>query len=158
MAIPEVQWYDRNPKGHLINYDHELAPHTANTRVTYTCPAEKIAMVELLDVNIIRSEAATTVGIAMISWGYQAKGEIMGKIVVAKIVTNIVGDHAEHGIGVTLTMFPGEILSAVTSDNSVAGKVHYFLAAKITEFEAYEYKSAEFQDIQQPGPKPDPVM
>lgn len=162
MAFKEEQWYDRKPISMSAYWDVTNAPHGTTVRRTYTCPKGKIAMVELLQVEVVRMIAAGTVGLASSFVRVTPTGQAIGDIVLAaRIPTNVVGDRAEASLGTTFTMVEGDRLDLVTNDFSIGGTVREFAAYKLSEFDAYLYPDIQktrpiplAEDVQEPKKEP----
>jgi hypothetical protein len=114
----------------------DASPHSPTVRITYTVPAGKKAMVELLSCRVNRVTAATTLGSAQAWWALTPSGGTEKYLLMASLRTNNVGDNREHGIGATLIMLAGDALKGYTCDTSTGGTCDYFLSLKITEFDA----------------------
>jgi hypothetical protein len=157
--------FDRNPEMVIRQFElTSTGPHGATTRWTYTVPPGKKAYLESAYVKLIRTLAATTAGWAAFYVGYDAENS-SGNIMKAVIQSNTVGDTDKDRLGGPLLMKEGDHLVAQSIDLSVAGLIGYISGVKITEFDlhsAKDFKIIEDQlpgpDVQQPGPRPDPVM
>jgi len=135
--ISRPAWYDRNPTV-VANYSLLLdqAPHASTERISYTTPAGKKAMLEVIEAEVQRSAAATTVGRAHTIFTITPSGGSESILVWARIITNGVGDRQARTIGQSVIMLAGDKLSCQTADNSTGGTCHYNIAYKITQFDA----------------------
>ena len=134
---PRLAWYDRNPASKANHYGQTLAPHTPVTRLSYTVPSGKKAMVEVLQTGVKRITVATTPESPTCYWTLTPNGGAKKWILGARIdMLNIVGDSDDRGIGTTLPLFAGDALDGDTGDTSTEGTVFFFLAYKLTEFDA----------------------
>jgi hypothetical protein len=135
--ISRPAWYDRNP---IVKCDSWLgtstAPHAETERWTYTVPAGKKAFLETLSMRMQRSSAASTGGTAVAWVGVYPSGGVPKYLAFCAIVTNTVGDKDSSIVGQAIVMKAGDIIRARTSDLSTGGAIDYFLAYKITEFDA----------------------
>jgi len=135
--IARPAWYDRNP---TIKEDHYwgqgVAPHAVTTRISYTCPAGKKAMIEVLQVRVRRVTAATTLGLcgayAMLTDAVAGAKEILD----AYLNDNTLNVRNEAAIGTALIMVAGNTIDLKTYDTSTVGTCDYFMSYKITEFDA----------------------
>ena len=162
-----MHWYDRNPSSKAEGWVNVgVAPHGVTKRVSFTCPDEKIAMVELLEVHVHRATVATTPIKASATFKLTPKQGTMKTILTARItVLNTVGDKDGHSIGSTLMLFAGDILEGYTEDLSTGGTCDYLVLLKVTEFDFEPPKSYVYaedltpkEDIQQPEAVTDPKM
>jgi len=164
MSFHEIEWYDRNPNSLGDNYTLDLAPHAETERLRYECPAEKMAMVELLQAKVMRMIAAEVAGLAYACWKFQKSGETEQMILHSWIIENVVGTKDTSQVGTTVTLSEGDEIIGYTRDGSTGGVVRYFLSYKITEFDAYLYhatpktRPAPLVNVQEAKPRPDPVM
>ena len=135
--IGRPAWYDRNSVPRQDYYEGiDVAPHSATTRLSYTVPAGKKAVVELLQARVYRSSTATASSLTRAWFTLIPSGGTPKIILMATIRSNNVGDKEVAQIGTTLTLFPGDKLEGGTGDLSTGGTCDYFLAYKLTEFDA----------------------
>jgi len=166
MAFHEVQWYDRKPISYAGDDEQiNLGPHATATRLEYTCPRDRMALVELLQCQIERMVVDTAPGYPISSWYFTPYGEAEFRILCARILkTNLVGDKDQHNIAGTIVMCPGDRIRARTADNGTDGRCYYYESYKLTEFDAYLYhappktRPEPLVDVQSAKPRPDPVM
>jgi hypothetical protein len=164
MSFHEIQWYDRNALSKHAHLDASGAPHAATLRLTYVVPKDRKAMLELVQLSIKRLTAAATESDILAYLIITTNGE-SSRILTSRIVTNNVGDSEKCEVGGTIMLNFGDRIDIYTFDGSTGGTIRYFLSYKVTEFDAYLYvsppKTIPFPpgiDIQQPAPRPDPVM
>jgi len=135
--IARPTWYDRAPTPRVDHYwGQGIGPHAVTTRLTYTCPALKKAMVEVLQVRVRRQTAATTLGLAGAYAMLTPSGGSAKEILDAYLSNNTVDARNEAAIGTTLMLFAGDVLDLRTYDASTGGTCDYFVCYKITEFDA----------------------
>jgi len=136
-AVARPAWYDRNPISRIDHYwGLTVAPHALTTRLTYTVPAGKKAILEALQVRCIRRTAATTVGLVYAVAYITPSGASEKELLDCYLFTNNVGDKDGQALQGTVTLFAGDVLGLKTYDGSTGGTVDYFLAYKLTEFDA----------------------
>ncbi len=136
-VISRPAWYDRNPASKCNHYSvGTWSPHVMTVCITYTCPSGKKAMAEILSCRVTRVTAATAADEAISMWTLTPNGGSEKYPMQARLITNGVGDTKEYSIGATLMLFSGDVLTGKTADYSTDGTCHYFLAYKITEFDA----------------------
>ena len=135
--IARPAWYDRNAASRADTYTgQQLAPHALTTRLTYTVPAGKKAIVELLQVKCVRRTAATTVGLVYAYATITPSGGSEKEILDSYLFGNAVGDKDGQALQGTLVLCTGDVINMKTYDGSTGGTVDYFLAYKVTEFDA----------------------
>ena len=130
-------WYDRYP-GHVLRHYGMLgvAPHGATARWTYTVPPGRKAFLELLTAFIHRATVATTPGLAYIYVFITPAAAPGGTVMVALIRTNNIGDKDRGEVGHASILHAGDTVTAYSLDLSTDGTIDYFVAAKITEYDA----------------------
>jgi len=167
MPFHEVQWYDRNPVSRADAWQGNSGPHGGAQRLIYTCPAGKIAMVEVLEARVTRTVAPTKGGTVIAWWSITPSGGTQEIFFIAELTEIHITpkDTDTEAVGTTFTLFAGDVLRGYTLDWSTDGVVRYGLAYKLTEFDAYLYVNPPKtipepfeRDVQEPGPRPDPVM
>jgi len=135
--ISRPAWYDRNPTVRVAFYNAiSVTPHAVAERLSYTCPAGKKAMVELLSCRITRQTVATADGFPISEFSLTPSGRTETFILIAQIFVNTVGEKAMVDVGSALTLLAGDVLKGKTGDISTGGTCAYHLAYKITEFDA----------------------
>jgi len=135
--VARPAWYDRNPVTKSNEYlGTTVAPHSGTKRLEYECPSGKKALVELLQCKVTRAEAATTVGLPFAYWVHWKSEAEYSHILFAEVRGNNVGDSDKAEVGQSIVLLAGEKLQGYTQDTSTGGSCDYFLAYKITEFDA----------------------
>jgi len=136
--ISRPAWYDRNPVQKVGNYIGTHGPHSTVERLSYTVPAGKKAMVEILLVMVRRQTAAATPGIAQCICQLTPSGGSITSILYALLRAefNAAKDVMLLSIGTSMTLLPGDKLSFSTSDGSTNGACDYEMMYKATEFDA----------------------
>jgi hypothetical protein len=135
--IGRPAWYDRNPSSKAQYFETGgISPHALTERWSYTVPAGKKAMVELLQVKVERRTAATTPGQAQAYVFITPYGGSTRYMLNAVIWTNGAGDKDVQTITGTLALYQGDVISGQTQDTSNGGTCYYFLSYKISEFDA----------------------
>ena len=160
-----MHWYDRNPKSKVDEYGNTLGPHAYTARVTYVCPENKIAMVEILQCFATRFLAADSVNKVQCDWRLKPSGGSQKLILKALFHNNTVGANDDKSIGGNFMIFAGDELKAYTQDAGTGGLIAYHMSYKITEFDAEPPKGFVYNpdptpgpDIQQPDAVKDPPM
>jgi hypothetical protein len=158
MAFQEVPWFDRNPETHEAAFAPPgLGPHAITRRLAYRCPLNRIALVHVLRAMVQRMQVS---GAATWVRAYWEKNGV--EILVATVLSDVVGDKDNQGIGDSMLLLPGETLEGYTMDSSGAGSTILHLSYALTEFDPYIIGAVapepRIPNIQEPGPKPDPVM
>ena len=131
-------WYDRKPKTNLGTYsDANIGPHAITERITYTCPEDRNGMIEMMNARATRKTAAAPVGTVAIWWTIQPQDGTERTIFHAvEFYDNNVGFNGKGALGVTVTLFSGDILRGKTRDAGTGGTLDYSMTQKITEFDA----------------------
>ena len=152
-----VPWYDRNAISVFKRYvATDVAPHALTERWIYTVPKGRKAFVEYLAASAVRITAAGPQGLVTACIDLGLAGGTALSIMAAQVMTNNVGDKDRVNIGQSLTLDPGDVLKANTTDLSTGGTMKYRLIAKITEFDAFPIEKLPFQpelperDLQEP--------
>jgi len=125
-----------------------------------------MAFVEIVDIVLARITAAAPVGaVDGEIWFWPAVvAPIPVTILAAILLDNTPGAHVERNVGQAMIALEGETLTCQTSDVSTGGTVSYRISMKMTEFDAYLYHAPPKTrpepeiDVQEAGPRPDPVM
>ena len=152
-------WFDRNPKS-IAEYSwYEVAPHAYTSRFEYTVPSGRMAFVETLEADVVRSEAATTAGYATAKFGFTPNGSAIEKDIVnawIEAIHNTIGDENRKTLAGMMLMCEGDKINAITGDLGTGGKVMYLITMKITEFDALQPIDRQIilekakKDIQEP--------
>ncbi len=148
-----LHWYDRNPKSIVDHYYLSDAPHALKQRLTYTCPAKKITMIEILNMGMTRYVAADTLGIAQSYVKFTPKGESGKSPLFLNLIKNVVGDSKTVEIGTTLTMYAGDLLEIWSIDLNTGGRIINTGGYKGTQFDVDPAKSFVYK--KDPIPEPD---
>jgi len=134
--IRGLNWYDRNPENVGKDYDASVAGHATTERISYTVPADRTCMVEMLSINAYRGTAAGGNNLTEVKWYHTPIGGVKTKLITNNMYGNTVGDIVHYSLGASLTLFSGDVLSMETRDvpNS-GGSVSYECGFKGTEFD-----------------------
>ena len=136
--IARPAWYDRNPTTLVDSFTGSAAPHAPTTRISYTVPAGKKAIVETLAAKVIRMAAASTPELVTAQFLLTPSGGEERVLLGAYLTSaqNSPKDSDSLGIGPSLTLFPGDYIRGITFDLSTGGLVYYVLILKLTVFDA----------------------
>jgi len=129
---PRAEWYDRNPTQRSVFYSaSSVSPHTETMRATYTVPTGKKAMVVVVNAQLRRNTAATTVGRAYIR-------ALTGSVYFFYLThqNNTAGYREWMAVGGLMMIPTGDILFLYTADESTAGTMDFFATILIIEFDA----------------------
>lgn len=107
-----------------------IAPHGLTTRWTYTVPVSKIAVIELIMVNILRDGASAAPSSVQGRIEYTPSGGALGQLLTAEIVTGVLGDKDGKVWGGQLWLYAGDVLQCRTFDASTGGTMTYRLTFK----------------------------
>jgi len=132
-----IEWYDRNPSVVHKSYTGDnVEPHSTEQRWTYTVPKGRMAFIEIMDIVVIRREAASSVGLIDAHVCYKPYGGDVAPILVGLLLDNNVGAKVERGVGQALVVLEYDKLEAHTFDESTGGSASYRIVLKVTEFDA----------------------
>jgi hypothetical protein len=124
-------WYQPNFLVSSQSYSAAaVAPHVATIRWTYTCPANRIAMVQSARCHVLRDGATANPGIA------RATVNVTNAICDARIIDGTVNAYRSEIIGVSAMTTAGGTITGVTSDASTLGTCNLLCNANIIEFNA----------------------
>jgi len=136
-AVARPAWHDRNPASTVSGWGGSgVAPHSVTTRASYTVPSGKKALLEFLKAWVRRTAAATTAGNPKTTWYVYPAGGGTVDLLRAEIFTNGVGDKDITYAFAALVLCTGDELRQTSSDDSTAGTMDYWGAAKLTQFDA----------------------
>jgi hypothetical protein len=132
------QWFDRNPTSIIKAYNNTLAPHGATERWTYTVPANRRALIELLQCGAKRISVAGTPAAVQVYVKVTPNGGSDTYTLYADLTSadNAIGSKEALSSQGTIALEAGDLIHGSTSDGSTTGTVEYVLTAKITEFDA----------------------
>lgn len=111
-----------------------VGPHANTSRFTYTVPAGRIARVQLLYALSLRDAAPGAAGQGFARFTFAPAGGGATLLMGALVQSITVGDQQSLAWGNDLWLFAGDVIDALTSDNSVGGSHFYNLGFKATEF------------------------
>jgi len=137
LSVRGLNWFDRKAESKVGNGSIITSPHSVATRLTYECPVDRCAMVEILTAGVVRQEATVgALSYATAAWYFDPAKTAEKSILLALILDNTVGAKSEKAIGTTMMLFPGDKIIAKTEDSSGAGSVVWYdIAYKLTEFD-----------------------
>lgn len=144
VAVRGLNWYDRNPKTIVKEYNADATGHTVEERISYTVPPDRICLIESITVNAARTVAAdVAAGWVNVKWFVTPKGGTKTRIMTRNFLNNTPGDLAakvEGNLGSGITLFYGDTISMETTDTSTGdggskGNVSYECGLKGTEFD-----------------------
>lgn len=131
-----LNWYDRNPTSVGKDYDASLAAHATTERISYTVPADKICIVEMLSINAARTSASGGDEWVEVKWYHTPSGGAKTKLQTVNMFGNAIGDNMHWSLGGTLTLFEGDKITMETRDvPNAGGSVAYECGFKGTEFD-----------------------
>lgn len=111
-----------------------VAPHGFTVRVTYTVPADRVAIVEFARTMEIRDGATATPARTNSGIQYTPNGGTATSVVVARYATGTLGDSKQDNLSHPLFMFAGDVLTLFSSDLSTGGTNAYDVTAVVLEF------------------------
>ena len=153
-------WHDRNPIGQSNHYSAGITPSAEVQRISYICPAEKIAFIELLGADILRVTDATALGNIYARW-YHKFNEQEKLLMQLRLRDKAKDASKSKEIG-GLILTEGQKISGTTEDACTDGSSQILLNYKLTVFDVFpvEFIITPFQmtfpkkDLQQPREKP----
>ena len=130
------EWFDRNPTIVVKSYyNASLAPHSTQTRWTYTCPAGRRAFMAIANVEVMRVTVATTPLIAQAELDVY-DGTNTGAAAYAWIIANTSLASDKVILPSLGWLLPGNAIMFLTADTSTGGTCQYNGVAQIVEFDA----------------------
>lgn len=134
VSVRGSEWYDRNPEPISNHYTATQAPHALSKRLSYTCPKNKIAFIEVLQAKVSRSTAATTEGLMVGYWISYVPPAITGNKIFEVSLTGLsLGD--KDSKLTTIVLLPKTILEAYSLDLSTAGDVYIYFSYRGSEID-----------------------
>lgn len=124
--------YDRNPaQANLEFVGSAVAPHADVERDTYTCPNNKKAQIDIVQLQVERVTAAAPVG----KFGVYVlvSGDELAKCFSRN---NTAGGGRTVDVGSSIVIGAGTVVSIRSFDGSTGGTVDYDAQVNITEFDA----------------------
>lgn len=134
----EKAWFDRNPTTKFESYYATFDNHAVIIHWTYTVPAGRKAIVEVLRayINKVAANTAFTEAKAMIY--YVPSGGAQDILAAAYLFANTIGAQDSYEQGQSLILNAGDSISFRTICTCTAGEARTFMAGylKATEFDA----------------------
>lgn len=156
-----VNWFDRNPQSICGSYIVTHTPHEDTERLSYECPQDKMALIEILQVKATRITDADPAGRVASWWFYYSpKFALSSRILSVGFADKTVGAGSKDSAVSSLMLFPKDELSSHTLDLSTGGSVHYEHLYKGVLFDPFPIEYEKFPteivkpDIQKPYEKP----
>ena len=134
-AGARLAWHDRNPSQAAFNYGNTVAPHANTQRWTYTVPAARKCMIEVLMARALRVTVAAPVGRAG-GFVYLSNVTNNPALIDVALINNTVGAIDARNLGGSVTLLAGNTIEAWTSDASTGGTVEWAMMMKGLEFDA----------------------
>lgn len=136
-AASRAAWYDRNPTSEVKTaYSNRVSPHSTTTRWSYTIPAARKAIIEIISGYTYRDTAATTGAEYGINISFVPNATTGAAISNINVSDNTEGAYNYVQAMGAITMFSGDSLIGDDFDNSTGGTVSYVLSMKGTEYDA----------------------
>ena len=140
LTVRGLNWFDRNPEGYAYGgISVAEGPHASKVRHAYTCPADKITVIEVLDVGLKRITAAAVPGASVSWWTLTREGEASSAHFLHSWLSpteNNVNDKDVRSLGGTITLFEGDKMEWHSEDGATGGTIVYEASYKLTEFDA----------------------
>lgn len=112
-----------------------VAPHGLTTRWTYTVPAGRFCIVELMRVFLLRETVAAPAAVAAALVTYTPSGGAAGFICNAQLLDNTVGAKEKENWGSELRLQAGDVLQGQTVDGSTGGTLRLHANFVGTEYD-----------------------
>ncbi len=113
-----------------------VAPHAGTQRWTYTVPASRKAIVEVLHTEVYRDGAPTTAGRCSVFIHYTPSGGSLTRILEWTQLLTAVGNEKSSDLAPNMLMLAGDVLTASSYDLSTGGTLLIVASAVISEFAA----------------------
>ena len=128
---------DRNAL--TVAYTYGLAataPHAGTVRATYTCPANRRALITNISNALMRQTAAAPVGTIESYARITNVAAVAARVIELTCIDNTVGYQQSQSLAQSATLLPTETVTHATSDNSTGGTAYYVGAFVGTEYDA----------------------
>jgi hypothetical protein len=112
-----------------------LAPHSLTTRLTYTVPADKQAVVSSLFVGWETDAVGSVVGRCEVRYNITPSGGSAVEIFNGLYVSDTVGQILQWTIPVRYHLVAGDLIEVSTLQPGTGGTVDWFIGAIIQEFD-----------------------
>jgi hypothetical protein len=130
--VARAAYYDRNSTTPSVSViAQNIAPHAQTTRVTYTVPAARKAIVTAITVQTIRITVAAPVG--NVNWLVNTNGVTISS---GEFLDNTVGGNQRTATGCGQIALAAGVINIQDTDSSTGGTVDYFESLAVTEFDA----------------------
>lgn len=151
--MPE-SWFDRNAKS-IVDYvmmTGLAGAQATQSKIKYTVPSGRMAMVEVLGSTVARTATASPVGRPRAYWKITPKTAAAKIVLEASIVSNTVGDSDRDCLKAPMILLDGDEIEGFLQDVGTGGRVDYTFSYKLTEFTMYDIpeERKEQLDIQEP--------
>ena len=134
---PTRLWYDKNPIAKTDQIAGCFTSHSYTTRLLYTVPARRKAIVEMIYASVIRSVAASTPHEPKFFVSFWISGDLYDFVLVwLNSSQNAVKDKDSFAAGGNVLLNAGDKIEFYTSDDSTGGECCYNAGYKLTEFDA----------------------
>jgi hypothetical protein len=135
-ASSRADWYDRNAAANSISYSaNDVDPHGTTVRDSYTVPANRKALISVLDSQMDKSLVGGLIRVTSISLRYVPSIIPATSITNLTMLTNNLYDFRQLYLYIGLVIYPGDTIQIRTSDSSGGGKVNYNIFCSYTEFD-----------------------
>ncbi len=130
--VARAAYYDRNSTTPNVSViAQNVAPHAQLTRVTYTVPTARKAIITAITIETIRITAAAPVG--NVNWLVNANGVTISS---GESLDNTVGGNQRIATGCGQIALAGGVINVQDTDAGTGGTVDYFESVAVTEFDA----------------------
>ncbi len=133
---PRAAFYDRNfATANGAYFNAGLAPHSAQTRISFTVPAGKVYVVDLIMFRTRRQTVATTVGYVTVD-GNITRNSVQAGLLQQSWSNNTQFFQALDIQPCQIWLKAGDGISVATQDQSTGGTVQYDLTIGYYSFDA----------------------
>lgn len=134
-AVARPAYYDRNATTTFNSMGVNPTPHSATVRFTTTVASGKKMLLETTYLYVARFTVATAVGEAL-TYNQVTAGASTADVYTASLTSNTVGAQTVVQLPTALTLYAGEVITAVTSDASTDGTCLMRATIKGTTYDA----------------------
>ena len=113
-----------------------VAPHAATTRWTYTVPANKRAILDIISVFLLRDAAPATAGEALVYVNFTPSGGSTTAFLLVGNITAVVGTPQYQSAAAGWMLGAGDAIGGLTADGSTGGTYRLMVTLSATEFDA----------------------
>jgi len=134
-ASARAQYYDRSAEGFILGYGGSgVGPHGTTVRGSYTVPANRKTLVSSISMELFRESTTAANARYQARVKYTPFGGVASNLMLMKSYNRLINFVLFGSISPSFVMYPGDVISIDTIDESAAGTVDYQSYCILTEF------------------------